>query len=293
MHSGYKINLSKSLFGKEYAHYKKAGQHHLRGHCENMRKIVSQIEKFIEASNKSSDKMFQKFSFPTIAADVFILCSHADMDCVNALAGWLKENFDLNVFVDANLWNYADASLVSRNNIHSNASETTVNNPIDKCAQNMDFMLMAAVEKIIDDVECVILLEQEESENIYKSSSEAAHTLSPWIFSEIFCSQIIRKKPLAFYREYSYADTCLTAESADMRLSFDIIYDMENGNLIEIDNVHLMQWLKEKKLCESECFYYLDILYQITDSKRFYIEQKRYVPIKKGLANVYEKQNMN
>ena len=66
----------------------------------------------------------------------------------------------------------------------------------------MDVMLNMALQKLIDNVEARILLNTDNAITIC-TDTEMEKTYPPWIYSEIICIQLVRKKPLLVYRNYS------------------------------------------------------------------------------------------
>lgn len=50
----------------------------------------------------------QSYWFPKINADIFLSHSHKDEKLIIAFAGWLKDTFNLDVFIDSCIWGYSN-----------------------------------------------------------------------------------------------------------------------------------------------------------------------------------------
>ena len=83
-------------------------------------------------------------------------------------------------------------------------------------------------------------------------------TISPWIYSEIVCSQLIRKQPLSNYRK----DMVLKHDEQRfnaMQESFTPAYKVTTKHLHPLNTSILLNW--EKEYQRTRCQYPLDALY--------------------------------
>ena len=210
------------------------------------------MEKFIINDEIDGNKLQNEF-FPKIEADIFISHSHADRDLANALAGWLNETFGLKVFIDSNVWGCSDELLEHINSRYSdkhidvNSGYTTYDH--EKCNQaskHVNMMLSVALQQMIDEAECVILLNNDRSINVFeKQEKQFNATYSPWIYLEMVCTQIVRKKPLLLYRNY----TSIIMESDDLlhldySMNLKVFYDISLDHLIYLNANKLINWKK-------------------------------------------------
>lgn len=62
------------------------------------------LKKFIDMSGNLLGEKIMKDWFPNIRADIFISHSHQDEDLAISFAGWLKQNFKLESFIDSTVW---------------------------------------------------------------------------------------------------------------------------------------------------------------------------------------------
>ena len=138
--------------------------------------------------------------FPNIDANIFISHSRKDKDLANALAGWINKEFRLKVFIDSNVWGYSQELLEDINSVYSNKREndnggyTYNHQDCNNASQHVNMMLSVALQKMIDTVECVILLNTDNAISTFDEQNKKMNTTySPWIYSEIVCTQIVRK----------------------------------------------------------------------------------------------------
>ncbi len=272
MFSGYNLKIDDSFFDEIndtncFNCYKDIGENHLN---KKFAAYKSNLEKYINNGIINGSKI-QEDWFPNINADIFISHSHNDKDLANALAGWLNYNFKLNVFIDSNVWGYSDKLLKSINSRYSNKRENPYGGYLydhkacNYASQHVNLMLSIALQKMIDEVECVILLNTDNSvtvfDDIYDRFDE---TYSPWIYSEIICTQIIRKKPLLCYR--SYPKLTPANESTNFMSELKVAYKISLDHLCSLTIEDLHNW--KNGIYSSEYKKYpLDALYSIKHPK--------------------------
>lgn len=278
MFSGYNLKINENFFydlENDFYFYKRIGETHLR---HEIAKYKLDINHYINNDTIDGNKI-QEDCFPNINADIFISHSHKDKDLANALAGWINDNFDLNVFIDSNVWGYADELLESINSKYSNKQKNPDGGYLydyESCnyaSQHVNLILSIALQKMIDKVECIILLNTDNSINVFNDlTNRFNETYSPWIYSEIICTQIVRKKPLLCYRNYS------KLIHADESVNF--VHELKIGYKISLDHLDLLtvndlnRWENDYKLrmydtADSYEYaeYPLDILYSFKHPK--------------------------
>lgn len=273
MFSGFNVALTKDFFNnraKEYNDYVNIGIKHLNIQTENLKNNLNQYI----SNNIIDGKTIEEEWFPNIAADIFISHSHGDNDLANAFAGWLSEEFGLKVFIDSNVWCYSQNLLDAINDKYNKVNESFVGcyyNYHSCClsSQHVNLMLNMALQKMIDKVECVMLLNTNNSVNaFYSNQGKLNTTYSPWICSEILCTQIVRRKPLLCYRNkpinaHIYENNMYT-------LSLMISYDLSLQHLIDINQNDLLIWYKKYHNNNPDKYESaLDYLYQDKCSKLY------------------------
>lgn len=281
MYTAYNLKISEDFFndilydyydfGEDMDRYIQIGKDHM------LPRTTVYKKKFIELVRRKiiNGREIQKECFPVIDADVFISHSHNDKDLANALAGWLHKKFDLKVFIDSNVWEYSDDLLTEINDKYSNKQYDTDGRVVynykscNLASQHVNVMLLTALQKMIDKTECIIFLNTDNSVHIYeKSTMRLNQTYSPWIYSEILNTQLIRKKPLFYYRKYKNYKKSVASESVKFINALQIAYNVSLDHLIELDSKHLIEWYK-KYFYENKKYeeYPLDALYSFTNQK--------------------------
>lgn len=278
MFTGYNLKLNESFFDDkvlDFDEYKEIGEKHLKN---KINRYKSNLEKYVKTGTINGSKL-QNDIFPTVDADIFISHSHKDKDLANALAGWINEKFRLKVFIDSNVWGYAQELLEDINSVYSNKRENdnggyTYNyQDCNNASQHVNMMLSVALQKMIDKVECIILLNTDNSISVFDEQNKKIDaTYSPWIYSEIVCTQIVRKKPLLYYREYnelSHAQEGVLFEQALNKLM--VSYNISLQHLTDLCEEDLEKWITayEEDLYGNYNKYSLDALYSFKHPNEF------------------------
>lgn len=265
MFSGFNLKIDRNFFGSNFQGYKEIGEKHLaRNEFDFKTDMLTYIDSDILNGNEIQNDWFAE-----IEADVFISHSHKDLDLANAFAGWLNDTFKLQVFIDSNVWGYSEELLNILNDKYSEKCVLGKGIFYDykKCntaAQHVYMMLSVALQKMIDKVECVVLLNTDNSIAVFdKNNDEFNRTYSPWIYYEIMLSQTIRRKPLLLYRNYGVL-THANESAYDEKELFEltVAYNISLDHLIEIDINLLHEWEYNYNDCINN-EYALDVLYYL------------------------------
>lgn len=265
MFTGYNLKLDKVNNEIDFLQYTKQGEEHLKSQKAIFK---DNIDKYIVNGISDGTKM-EKDWFPSIEADIFISHSHIDEKLANGIAGWLNEKFGLKCFIDSCVWNYSDDLLEMINSKFSNKRLDQDGGYLysyKKCntaSKHVNTMLSIALQKMIDKTEVTILLNTSNSIEKYNDVYENS-TYSPWIYSEIICTQIVRRKPLNEYRQFQKI-LKFAHESAQMRNNdeYKSIYEVSLDHLNDLDSLDLMEW--ERRYQKKNIIYPLDYLYEITE----------------------------
>lgn len=249
-----------------YNYYKEIGSDHLSQKSNDFSKnLKDYVLNGITDGTKLQDNWF-----PEIKADIFISHSHADKDLATALVGWLLYNFRLECFIDSYAWGHIDDLLSQINNEYSDKREGVDggilydHNKCNKASAHVNMMLNIALQKMIDNTEAVFLINTSNSiekySAIYKNS-----TYSPWIYSEIACTQIIRMKELSNYRKNHIINKGIINYN-----QLQIEYQVSLDHLTNIEYKNLNEWKDNwDKLFSQKYKYPLDELYKITHKEQF------------------------
>lgn len=280
MFAGFNLEISKAFFElqpKSFQEYQKIGKEHIK---IQSRRVESALEKYITNSIVDGSKM-QKDWFPEVDTDIFLSHSSIDTELVNAIAGWINDTFELSCFIDSNVWCYAGNLADKLNDCYSNKREDR-NDPNGgflynhkkclKVSEHVNTMLNIALQKMIDKCESVILINTDNSININSDNESIDVTYSPWIYSELICSEIVRKKPLYFYRYDNdlFHSISESKQFADNSNDLIISYNAPTQHLIKIDKYVLKKW---NDRMDKNYPFPLDLLY--TDYFKEEVEKTR------------------
>lgn len=155
-------------------------------------KIIETLEDILSAKKEflKADDLRNLF-FPSAECPVFLSHSGQNKQNVRKFAQWLKKNFEINAFIDSDLWGcIADL----QRKIDAKYSKGD-NGKYDYEKRNystahVHMMLSHALTQMIDYSECFIFLKSSESISIQDTQKG---TFSPWIFHELATVDTIRE----------------------------------------------------------------------------------------------------
>lgn len=260
MYAGFNLNITQNCGQIPFSEYQWGGKKHLELHKNTIRNELKEL--VFEGTNILDGTAIQNTWFPELKADIFISHSHKDIVLAEGLAGWLYKTFGLHCFIDSNVWGYADELLEMINSEYSNKRRDPSGGFLydhQRCiaaSKHVNTMLTLALHKMIDRCECIFLLNTDNSIQRYKDIPHDT-TFSPWIYSEIVCSQLIRKQPLINYRKDYVIKHDGLFESAQAH--FQPAYKVTTEHLFPLDVNALLHW--ENKYHVHHWPYPLDILY--------------------------------
>lgn len=134
--------------------------------------------------------------FGVVRADVFISHSHADEDLALKLANGLSAKLGLTCFVDSFVWGFADELLkeIDDEFCYNTDKKTYSYEQRNKSTSHVHLMLCAALNKMIDRCESIIFLNTPQSLITSDLLESAANlTASPWIYTELVASKLMRR----------------------------------------------------------------------------------------------------
>lgn len=197
MYSGFnlKIKLEDYIFesSEEIKKWKEMAQEFSVGFKENTNNV---LKKYVNGEILNGSALADEY-FKIIRSDIFISHSHNDQELAMILAGWLKDKFNLKVFVDELIWGSADELLKSIDDQYCKKTDGTYD--YDKrnlTTSHVHAMLTTAILNSMDNTEIVMFLNTDNSipkvENVIQENGSC--TLSPWIYEEIIATNILRRK---------------------------------------------------------------------------------------------------
>ena len=265
MFAGFNLKLSEAFFDSNYYDYVDIGKENTDNSNLNEELDEHIINKFKERGALNGDKIIKEW-FPEIKCDIFISHSHSDKDLAEAFSGWLKINFGIKAFIDSNVWNYIDSLLEMLNSEYSNKRKNGLNGWLydhSKCniaSQHANIMLLMALQKMIDNVEAVFFLNTDNSVNVIDNHGFSS-TYSPWIYAELLCADLIRKKNLEKYRSEHFLEHYDYNARSESRNELKINYNITTDHLYKLNENNMNEWCDKFKTKNNVLP--MDLLYKL------------------------------
>lgn len=221
------------------------------------------LEQFItEGTDLINGSLIEKEWFPQIEADIFISHSHRDIDLVQKLAGWIYSEFGLKCFVDSNVWGFCDELAELLNSKYSNKRPYNGDGFLydySSCldvSKHVNTMLTLALYKMVDRTEILLFLNTPNSIKPYENNEQES-SKSPWIYSELMCSEIVRRKVPHRRRFLLEHQDRYSHDSKGANIS----YDVPIKHLFPLNIDILQRW--KNSFQERNDMHALDVLYDI------------------------------
>lgn len=265
MHKGYKINLTLEDFVK-VALKKQDVESWLKAAktlYENQTKeIEASLGKFKTSEGLLNGSLLTAECFPLISADVFISHSHKDLNLALAIAGYLKLAQNIDCFIDSCVWVYADVLLKAIDKEFCLTAKNTYSYEYrNYSTSHVHMMLSVALTRMIYNTECLFFLNTPNS--IYPKNSipnvktSKDQTLSPWIYTEIEMTKLIKTRSVKEHRSESLQ--CFSEANEGPT----ILHEMDSSHLEELTCETLCDWARGSY---RDKFSALDALYRGYDS---------------------------
>ncbi|RXJ52632.1 hypothetical protein [Gelidibacter gilvus] len=199
--------------------------------------------------------------FPQIECDIFLSHSHKDLEKAKHFAGWVKNKFGLKVFIDSIIWGNVNDLLRDIDNeyCYDKINKTYSYEKRNVTTSHAHMMLINAISEMMDKTECLMFFETINSISIKKAIHE---TESPWIYSEIFLSKILRQNKDFSRRKTIHLSHSLT-KAYNLNENFEINYESDTSHLKDLSSEDLKTWLELNIKEENRNSHPLDILYII------------------------------
>ena len=224
----------------------------------HQQQVKETLDKFLLEDGSLNGSLMQSDWFPQIDADIFISHSHNDRKKAISLAFWLHQNFGLTTFIDSSIWGYCNDLLRDIDNtycLQSNGNYSYTKRNFS--TSHVHMMLSTALMMMIDKTECLFFLNTPSS---ITTDDAINQTESPWIYSEIAITQLIRKKSLKEYRPDIIKSFSVGGRIAE---SLRIKYDLYLDHLTDINDSDLAAWQSEVSKISPRSKYPLDKLYEL------------------------------
>jgi hypothetical protein len=263
MYRGFNLELNEDIFFNEIINYCKEKAKRKKIKLNEDISFNEIIDYYIEIAKRENLKLVKHFPFLNVSTlkeeiildakqimkeyfpqynrfDIFLSHSHNDLNLALAIAGMLKEKFHLKVFVDSIVWKNCTDLLRSIDNEYCRIKKGSYDyNKRNYSTSHVYLILMNSLNMMIDECETLFFLNTPNSislEDNLDNLDGLDRTLSPWIFSEIQTSKIIRKKipnrniPLMESTKYF---------SKDLKIS----YSLELDHLTEMSQDDFLKWI--------------------------------------------------
>lgn len=215
----------------------------------------AKLEDLILTNGNFDGTKMQGNWFPNVEADVFISHSHNDEKQAITLAGILKNQLNLNSFIDSCIWGYSNDLLKLLDEEFCKKKDGYYDyHKRNYSTSHVHMMLSTALNMMIDNTECLFFLNTPES---ISTTAAINSTLSPWIYAEITMSNLVRKKK----KEQSRRNFSEISKGLDDELNENIQYEVSLGHLQEINKNDLFDWFNSCKSINQRNTFPLDVLY--------------------------------
>lgn len=164
--------------------------------------VKLELDRYLQPDGSIDAARVEDDWFPTINAHIFLSHSHADIEQVELFAAWLQDR-GLSAFVDSAVWKYADELLkLIDNRFCLEGDNTYLYELRNRSTAHVHNILLVALMKMVDKTECTILLNTPNSIQVSDAISKDANavTKSPWIYSELAFSRMVRRRSKAQHR---------------------------------------------------------------------------------------------
>lgn len=156
--------------------------------------VKNQLKNYLVGNERLDAKIIKAKWFPDLPeCHVFISHSHKDIKLAKKFADWLYNKFGIISFIDSEVWGYSEEllrelddeySINEPDNGHYSYKKRNVS------TAHVHTLLTTALLQMMDNTECLIFLNTPNSTTT--KDILTASTLSPWIYTEILASKILR-----------------------------------------------------------------------------------------------------
>ena len=207
-----------------------------------------------DSANLIMDKCFK-----ACKANIFLSHSHDDRELARKVASlFCKRN--LRVFVDSDVWEYADKLLKKFDDQYC-ISESDKNlydyGKRNKSTSLVHIMLANALMRMIDKTECFLFLQTRRSS--IANTDHSIETLSPWLFHELNIANNIEIEVPARMKDFS--KVALDSAPDVVCESLNLRFETETDRLREISYAKLHEFFMHKDYELVSWLDFLDLLY--------------------------------
>lgn len=250
----------------EIEYYKKIALNNYRSYKKSIQKTIG--DRFVLKNDRIIEvKPIEEMWFPNVKCHIFLSHSHHDEDIALALAGFLKENCAVDVFVDSCIWKYSNKLLKQLDEHYCQTSYGHYDYSLrNTTTTQVHLILGMALAKMINNTECFMFLKTKNSAQ-RKNDVLISKTESAWICHELLIASIIARRSKEIHRK-----EFRTEQSHSINESFQgipkFIYDigfidlkkLSFDRLLQIANLSNSEYYGDAIVSRAERF--LDLLYK-------------------------------
>jgi hypothetical protein len=260
-------NVSKLSFDNKKRLLIEYGEDHIIGEHRSVFEQKIDYFKNPETKRLSAAKLTADW-FPQINSDIFISHSHEDYEDVVALTGWLHKNFGISAFIDECLWGFCEdlLRLIDKKYCLTPDGEYYDYQKRNYSTSHVYMMLTASLFDMIDRTQCLFFYNTPNSiipKDIFSSTEQ---TLSPWIFTEIEMTKLVKTRTPEEHRQMQKA-IMESAERYFSREELKIEYNVDLSHLIMLDSDFMCNWAEQKFYGDKDAA--LDYLYEYNGASNF------------------------
>ncbi|MDC5840417.1 toll/interleukin-1 receptor domain-containing protein [Vibrio europaeus] len=237
-------------------------------------KIHAELDDFYFQEDVLDGKLLQNTWFPFLEdSHIFLSHSHKDKRTAETVAYLLHRCLDINVFIDSQVWGYADDLLQKIDDKYSYQKETNTYSysTRNRTTSNIYLILQNSLNCMIDKSECLLFLN---TGNTIEEFNNAGHidqrTSSPWIMSELQFSSMVRRREHPFANRNVKLEEHFVkkAESTANVVNFEVSHVVATDHLIQRTLGDIFDWLVHCFNNDLKGYQALTSLYEDTFKKK-------------------------
>lgn len=238
MFAGFDVNVDLEAY-KGYAAYGR------EIHDENKKIVETKLDSFKDLNGKLiGDKIVADWFPPIIDADIFLSHSHKDEEGIVGLSGWLHKEFGVRCFIDSCIWGYSAKLLrmIDDEYCYDSVREIYNYSERNRSTSHVHMMLSTALSNAMDSCECVFFVNTPNSIQADEFIKGSSTTESPWIFSEIAMTKLIRRRAAKDHRRMIAEAMDSVTGMESLEKSLNIRYGVNLSHLVHITQEDLVFW---------------------------------------------------
>lgn len=204
-------------------------------------KLKADLAKYLMTTDGVIDgKTLKELWFPKGEYNIFLSHSCQDIAEARYLKYWFRTRCGLKSFIDADVWENAYELLHDIDNMFKAQSSKSYDyNVRNRTTAHVYSMLTMALFEAIDEIECPILIESENSVALDEGIKQG--TLSPWIYEEVgFMGRLPHNIPERFLRERTFSvETELVMLNESVRDSVQMVHPLDTKGFKRIEKTDL------------------------------------------------------